>query len=1562
MGLDQFTHSFYSYAFEDELKSHSREELLEKSEDAFKFLAKRIPGQPKIEITHLREKDKRPRTIIKILNDDKTFLVDSMIAELGRLGYRVFQLYHPVIKVSRDKTGKFIDFDTKDGNAESLIYFQINAIEDSAIEPLKKNLLSVLHALYLAVDDWRAMLVKVDETVKSLLHARASFEHDQVDETVDFLKWLADDHFTFLGYSEYDVDTKTKKLKQVVKSSLGVSRAEAAFAHEDAPKDVVNFSDSPELLQITKSDHKAIVHRSVYMDHIGVKKIDAKGKIIGERRFIGLFSSSTYYQSTNTIPVIRKKVRYVKDNSGFSRGGHSAKLVQFILDSYPRDEIFQSSANMLLKNALSVLELTERPRVGLYIRKDEFARFLSCLIYVPKEKFDTSLRFKIQAILEKHLDGKVTEYYTQITDSPLSRLNLIIKPNNKIGNYDIEEMRLKISEASNLWSDELLSALTEKFGGARDEQLFAKYENAFPKDYTAIYSSKYAIHDILKIENALQSNQLEVEFYQSKEPGDESYHLKTFTPGESIALSDVLPILENFGLRVISEKPFFVEPAGNAVGVGISDFEVVPMNAQPIKLEDLKDLIEVAFKKAVLGEIENDQLNKLVLYANLPWRDIVLLRAYTRYLRQAGLLLGLSFFMDALTSQAALSARLVELFYGYFDAKSKKRPEAIIEEIEAELGNVTNLNEDRAIRRLNETIQATLRTNFFQLNQEGEAKAYVSFKLDSRKVPDLPLPRPLYEVFVYSPAVEGIHLRGGYVARGGLRWSDRFEDFRTEILGLMKAQMVKNSVIVPVGSKGGFVVKGTVPDDRDAKMKQGIECYKTFLRGILDVTDNIIKGKIVPPKDVVRRDGDDAYLVVAADKGTATFSDIANGISEEYNFWLGDAFASGGSAGYDHKKMGITARGAWISVQRHFREIGVDVQKQDFTCVGIGDMSGDVFGNGMLLSKHIKLVAAFNHMHIFLDPNPDAAESFKERDRLFNLARSGWDDYDKKLISQGGGIFKRTEKSIKITPEIKQVLDIQDNSLSPDELIRAILKSPVDLLWNGGIGTYVKAENETARDVGDKTNDNLRINGKEVRAKVVGEGGNLGFTQLGRIEYAMAGGRINTDAIDNSAGVDTSDHEVNIKIPLQAAIEKKKLTLANRNKLLVKMTDEVAELVLRDNYLQTQAISIAESRGYQGNEARAALMKQLEDEGLLKRKIEFLPSDEEISRRTSLKLSFTRPEISVLLAYSKMSIYNQLVETNLPNDEYFKADLFRYFPVEMQKKYQQELHTHKLSREIIATFVTNSIVNRAGSTFFSTIIKDSGMKTSDVACAYTVTRDAFKLRDLWKEIEDLDGKVDAKVQYEMFNSIGRFIERQTMWFLRNLPLPINVEKTIQQFSADIDKFVDNVGVMLNEVIAERINKHQNELIEAKVPETLAKRISSLPALLSASDIVLIAKSSKAQLKTVGKIYFDIGQRLSFNWLRISAVEMPADTYWQRLAIKNLIDSLFEQQRRITRDIVSHAGKTTNDQAAVEKWYDKNTANLERHDRMIEELQKSSDKFDIAMLTAAVRRIETLGSQ
>ena len=1037
--LGRFIRRFYEHANEGELKNIGAAELFEKAKDAFAFIQNLENGKPKVEVHNPPKQEKRPRTILKVLNKDMPFLVDSVTAELNRCGLKTHEIYHPILKLERDKKGKFKKFDAN-GEDESLIYLQISRVRTGKpCEELIENLEKVLTSVHMAVNDWPQMLTELREGLVAMKFARTNFDHDEVNETEDFLKWLGDNHFTFLGYVEYNFD-KDKKLKIDEKSRLGIMRKDAPAHADVVEEETLDFARNKELIDITKSEHKAIVHRNVYMDQVGMKKFNNKGDVIGERWFSGLFASSAYYQTTDQIPIIRKKVRHVLNESGFVPGSHSTKIAQFILDSYPRDEIFQSTAQELYDNTIQIIELIKRPRVGLFIREDKFSSSISALIYIPKEKMDTSLRIRLQEILEIELKGEVKEYYTQISDSPLSRLHLILKPRKaKFADYDFKRVERKIIESANLWSEVLMGALFGEFGETKGDELFEKYENAFSNSYLALYAGSNALHDILKTEACLNSGEVEVEIYQQVQQLDTNeLTIKTFNPSKQLALSAILPILENMGLWVIVERPFTVRPSGFEGEVRVREFTLQTANGDNISVKDIKEVFEIALKKALNKETENDSLNRLVLYSKLSWRDVVLLRTYTQYLQQVGLPLGVNYVRDALANQPVIACLLIELFYSYFSLATGKRrkSEDIIADIEHKLQAVDNLNEDVILRRLNETIQATLRTNFFQEN-----KNYVSIKVNSSKVPYMPKPFPHVEVFVYSKAVEGVHLRGGPVARGGLRWSDRNEDFRTEVLGLMKAQMVKNSVIVPVGSKGGFVVKGTMPTDRNERQEMGIKCYKTFLRGILDITDNLVKGKIVHPKNVIRRDGDDPYLVVAADKGTATFSDIANSISAEYGFWLDDAFASGGSVGYDHKAMGITAKGAWVSVERHFREMGHDTQTQDFTVAGIGDMAGDVFGNGMLLSKHIRLVAAFNHMHIFIDPTPNAKTSFEERERLFNLARSSWTDYNAKLISKGGGIFNRTDKSIKITKEMKAALDIKADTFNTRRIDKSHIAS-----------------------------------------------------------------------------------------------------------------------------------------------------------------------------------------------------------------------------------------------------------------------------------------------------------------------------------------------------------------------------------------------------------------------------------------------------------------------------------------------------------------------------------------
>ena len=1248
--------------------------------------------------------------------------------------------------------------------------------------------------------------------------------------------------------------------------------------------------------------------------------------------------------------------------ANFDPVSHDGKTLRTILEFAPRDELFQMTEDDVFEYGIGVLSLEARPAVKLFIRKDAFQRFLSCIVFVPRERFSTSTREQILSILERALSGTVTDFYTQMTNSPLARMQCIVKTDPaRIPHYRLHDIEAEIARSTSLWADALRESLQSKYGDARAEELYRRFAKAFPKTYTSLYDAEHALFDLEKIVQTIESKEAALELFRTRLDKPEYIHLKLYNLTTQVALSDILPMMENLGFRVIDEIPFLItHPETTEPDVWIRDFKLTAPDAERIDLNSVKPLLEEALVHIWNKEVENDGFNALILRAGLNSRNVSLLRAYSKYIKQTGVLMSHDTKVAALVSYPAITRKLVELFYAKFDPAAqtgnKEKLKGILIEIDHQLSGVSNLAHDRIIRRFCDLIQATLRTNFFQSN-----KSYISFKIRSSQVPELPKPHPYAEIFVYSPRFEGIHLRGGKVARGGLRWSDRPDDFRTEILGLMKAQMVKNAVIVPVGSKGGFVLKqAPSPSDRDAFMKEGIACYQMFLRGLLDLTDNLVAGNVVPPEQLVRHDEDDPYLVVAADKGTATFSDYANGVSKEYGFWLGDAFASGGSVGYDHKKMGITARGGFISVARHFAEMGHDIYSQDFTCVGIGDMSGDVFGNGMLLSEHIRLVAAFNHMHIFLDPNPDAKKSFAERKRLFALPRSGWNDYNASLISRGGGIFERQAKSIPISAEVKSLLGIARDSLSPDELVKAILLAPVDLLWNGGIGTYVKAEEESHEQVGDRTNNAVRVNGRELRCKVIGEGGNLGFTQKGRIEYArLANGRINTDAIDNSAGVDCSDHEVNIKIAFGQAISKNRLTEPVRNDILASMTDEVAELVLKDNRLQTQALTIAEQLGATLLEPQTRLMQAFERSKDLDRAIEFLPDDKKLLERKAENKGLTRPELAVLLAYSKMVLYRHLLDSSLPDDPYFERDLKRYFPKRMQQDWVEDIATHPLKREIIATMVTNSIVNRAGITFVHAIAEDTGMSLPEVTRAYTIARDAFDLRTLWEQIEALPASVPIALKGTLFTQVNYFIERITLWFLRNGLTGLNIKENMDYFGSGISEFMTLYKDLISPSVESGYQERLERFSHADIPMQLAESIARMEILSSSLDIVKVARLKNQPIKLVGMIYFDIGARLKLGWLRRTTSRMPTDSYWDRLAAQSMILQLFDQQRRLTSDVLDKGDVRDQFATAAEAWAESHKAEVGRYLQFIEEL-RAKGSLDFPRLVIAARHVESLG--
>lgn len=1519
-------------------------------------------------------------TVIEVHNDDHAFILDSLRNELIRQGFDFVSIIHPVFFLKRNKKGQLTEVvdihesgDLPSGaKAESFIHFQLAGIPGSIdTEALVQELHRVLRLVEHVVDDFALMDKKCEEAIKQVTKLSQHFGQEEIDEVNAFLHWLRERHYVFLGYIDYDFRNlkDSESLAPVKGSELGIFRIDdeemkpLALGRVPTP---LATDGSAELIEITKSNRRSRVHRPVLMDYIAIKNFDSKGNLIGERRFIGMFTSMVYYQSAERIPFIRQKIERTLTRANYDPMGHNGKSLKAILEFYPRDELFQISQELLFQFSIGLMSLEAKPEVRLFARMDRYERFVSCMVYIPRDRFSSYLREQIIAITEKYYNGKIRDFYTQLTDSPLARLHLIIETQpNQVPNVIISDVEAAIARITNQWADSLRGALNDAMGKEQSDALVPVYADAFPDAYIEQQEASQAVADIEKIEECIALDGLAVKLYHRSKCQDESeYHLKIYTYESKRGLSDMLPILENFGCWVREVQPYVVKPKWQHGDILIRDFLLQMQISDASDITQRTEKFETALREVWEHRLANDSFNALVLTAGLCHRQVDIMRAYAHYLRQVGFAYSNQYIAEALQKHPKACELLVSAFDKKFNPAhtEHKHHLADIEAIDRYLAQVENSAEDRIIRRFCELILATLRTNYYQTTQQGRAKAYLSFKLRSAEVPDLPKPVPFAEIFVYSLQTEGIHLRGDAVARGGLRWSDRPEDFRTEILGLVKAQMVKNAVIVPQGAKGGFVVKQPPKDaSREALLQEGIGCYRQFLSGLLDITDNIKQGAIIPPNNVVRHDDDDPYLVVAADKGTASFSDIANGVAAEYDFWLGDAFASGGSAGYDHKEMGITARGAWVSVERHFSEMGKDIAREPFTVVGIGDMSGDVFGNGMLLSKHIKLVAAFNHRHIFIDPDPDTAKSFKERQRLFDMPRSSWTDYNGKLLSKGGGIYERDQKSISISKEAQKALGLEHTEYVPEKLISEILKAPVELLWNGGIGTYVKAAEEAHSDVGDRANNDVRINGDELRAKVVGEGGNLGLTQRGRIEYALHGGRINTDAIDNSAGVDCSDHEVNIKIALGDAVANGKLNIEARNKLLETMTDSVAELVLIDNRLQTQALTISQFEAAHQLEPLSRMMEHMEAEDFLDRSVEFLPNVKQIAERRARNEGLTRPELAVLLSYAKLALYKDIKDSAMAQDDYFIADLLRYFPQKMQDEYREEILNHRLRPAIVSTMITNSMINRAGITFAHRIAEEGGMHACDIARAYVLTRDLFKLRNLWRDIEALQGTLDAKTQADLFVAIQHFLENMARWFLVHGKEPIDITSTMEAYAKGIETFSGCFEKLMSKTLRKAFNQQMQRFTEHGVPESLARQIAGLEVMASAGDVVMVANEHNLPVEVVGRIYFELGAGMRLGWLRRCAMRLLSDGYWDQLAIHSVIRELYMQQRRLTADAVMHYCAEKGCEDAFESWYKKHQKKLKRYYHFIDDL-KAEEALNLSMLIVAVRKIEVVASQ
>ncbi len=1612
----ELLNGYYRHVAAEDLLERRAEDLVGATLSHRSLAMQRTPGQAKVRVfTPSVEQEgwATGHTVIEVVTDDMPFLVDSVSAELNRQSRAIHLLVHPQLLVRRDEDGRLLEvlgFDVDATNAtdaggtdqpagataESWMHLQIDRESDLADrEELTQRIQGILTQVRAAVDDWPAMRERAREIGAQIeSDPPTGLDEAQTSEATALLDWMASGQFTFLGYREYALDSRPdgEYLTTVPGSGLGLLRAET---QEDATKEpaatplppaVAAKAREKHLCIITKANSRSPVHRSVYLDYIGIKAFDEAGEVTGERRFLGLFTSSAYTSSVSQVPFISAKVDDVVKQSGFAHDSHLAKDLLGVLETYPRDELFQADAAHLTETATSVVHLAERRRTRLFLRKDDYGRFMSCLVYLPRDRYNTAVRLRIEAILSRAFNGAGVEYTTRVSESSLARLHFVVRvpTGQRLPDVDVTELERQLVAATRTWDEDLSEVARSEYGEEQGARLLGTYAHAFPEAFKEDFHARVAVADLHLVEQLQEEGDFRLNLYHSPGAPEGERRLKLYRRG-SVSLSEVLPYFTDLGIIVTDERPYELQ-RHDGTPVHIYDFglratEEASWTRGP---EGMRTAFQEAFEAVWDGLAESDGFNALILSAGLTWRQVVILRTVAKYLRQAGTTFSQDYIEATLRGNAHIARLLVELFEARFDpdrfaddapsagSAEGSAGDAGDERVAAEeactrvilgaLDDVSSLDEDRILRSFLSVIRATLRTNFYQEGPDGApTKPTVALKIDPGAVPGMPSPKPKFEIWVYGPRVEGVHLRFGHVARGGLRWSDRREDFRTEVLGLVKAQMVKNAVIVPTGSKGGFIAKQLPdPSDREAWLAEGIEAYKLFISALLDVTDNRESGRIVAPPRVVRHDEEDPYLVVAADKGTASFSDIANSVARDYGFWLDDAFASGGSAGYDHKGMGITARGAWESVKRHFREMDHDTQTQDFTVVGVGDMSGDVFGNGMLLSEHIRLVAAFDHRHIFIDPAPDAATSYAERRRLFELPRSSWGDYDTGLISAGGGVFSRGAKSIRLTDEIREVLGLpaDTETMTPAELMKAVLQAPVDLLWNGGIGTYVKASTENNAQIGDRANDAIRVDGSQLRVKVVGEGGNLGFSQLGRIEAALGGVRINTDAIDNSAGVDTSDHEVNIKILLTGLMREDDLTLKQRNELLVAMTQDVGLAVLRDNYEQNVLLGNARAQDHQMLGVHRRFMDWLTGRGELDRALEFLPDDATLEERAAQGRGLSSPEFSVLVAYAKLALKADLVQSKLPDEPWFHRSLAEYFPEPIRERFPDELDKHPLRREIIVNSVANSIINRGGITFIYRAMEETGASSEQVARAFVVAREVFDLASFVAEVEALDNVVPTAVQTKAYLEFRRLLDRSVRWFLQNRPSSLDVAAEIERFGPHVAATRSRMADLLGGPERERMERDVDTLEEAGVGRELAVRIATLLDVYSCLDIVEIAAETGRDLEEITPMYFAVSEYFEIDSLLFRVAELAREDRWDSLARGAMRDDLYAVLDSLTRAVLESTDPELDARDRLAAWVTENTASLERTKNALIGIDSLTDA-GLAPLSVALRSLRSI---
>ncbi len=1583
---EPFVRQYYHWVPPEDLADRGLLDLYGAAVSHWNLAAQRHPGQVKLRAYNPELEQQgwqSPHTVIEIVSDDMPFLVDSVTMELSRNGYGTHLVIHPVIRFVRDDDGNLIGVadpasDPRDSQAESILHVEIDRENDlERLDELVHRIERVLGDVTRAVEDWQPMRERALALIDELADGNAPIGQADLEETQSFLRWLTEDRFTFLGYREYELireasdDAHPARLEPVVDSGLGILRGPPANPATELTETAFKLAIADAPLLLTKANSRATVHRPAYLDYVSVRRFDAHGRVTGERRFLGLYTTAAYKESPLVTPLLRGKVRYVLERAAFPPDSHDAKALREICESYPRDSLFQIGAEELFRIAIGILGLGERQRVRVFAHADVLERFVTCLVCLPRDRFNTENRLRAGEILLRTFNASHFDWTLQLTESTIAKIHFIVHCREGVPPFDERDIERQIVAAIRAWTDDLRDALVEEHGEQLGLLQWRRFERAFPPAYRDDWLPRTAVADIARIEEVEEAQEPILRLYRPLEADDDVIRCKLFSLTR-ISLSDMLPTFEHMGARVNDERPYEITPAGGQ-SLWIYDFG---MSSDSGDIEQIHDLFEEAFLGVWRGELEDDRLGGLVLGAGLTGRQITVLRAIAKYLRQAGIPFTDSYIQRTLNRHPDTAVLLVRLFGARLDPdwRDEHKAERLSEQLTAAIDAVPSLDEDRILRSFHAVVAAILRTNYYRYDDRGpDTQAsgarghpgrgrdhqvpYLSFKLDPDEIPLLPLPRPQFEVFVYSPRVEGVHLRGGRVARGGIRWSDRPEDFRTEVLGLMKAQMVKNALIVPVGSKGGFIVKRPPANaTREQLQEEAIACYRTFLSGLLDLTDNIVGGEVVPPSRVVRHDGDDPYLVVAADKGTASFSDIANEVSAEYGFWLGDAFASGGSHGYDHKAMGITARGAWESVKRHFRELGTDIHTTDFTVAGIGDMSGDVFGNGMLLSEHIRLLAAFNHLHVFLDPDPDPAASYAERRRLFELPRSSWSDYDSSRISEGGGVYPRTAKSIPISEQVRRALDIDADELPPAELISQILCAPVDLLWNGGIGTYVKSATETHAEAGDKTNDAVRVDGEDLRCRVVGEGGNLGFTQAGRVEYALGGGRINTDAIDNVAGVNCSDHEVNIKILLDALVGHGELTGKQRNELLVEMTESVAERVLYDSYTQSEGLSVSVVQAPIMVDVHGRLIRHLERVAGLNRELEGLPSPSTIAARKKDGRGLTSPELGALRAHVKIHLYATLLDSDLPEDPYLSHDLERYFPSPLPERYRAQMQHHRLRREIIATQVANEMVERGGSTFVFRVGEETGAAPAILARGFAVAREVYGMGELWEWVEALDNQIGADTQLAMLVEARRLLERAARWLARSNPTQIDIAALVERYEPGARMLWAAMPEILDDAERSEFERRADALLEAGVPERMARRVAAMPWALPALDIVDVAAATGREPEVVMRALFLITSRLRLGWVRERILELPRDNRWQALSRASLRDDLAGLVRVLTREVLQAQGADA--ELAVEVWEEAHHEAVERCLEILSDIE-ASRTYDTTTLPVALRELRNL---